>query len=298
MQRACVILNPEAGRGRGRRQRRALAGALAAAGVEHTIRETGAPGDERRLAAAAAREGWPVVLVAGGDGTVHGAVNGLLGTDRPTALGVVPLGTGNDYARLTRIPAGGVGAAVRALTRATRRRLDVGRADTEYFANSLGLGFGPAVLRQMQRLRGLRGFPLYLAAVVRAFGRFRPITVGIEAQEFQDTLPVMLVEVAVGTSAGGGFRLTPDADPADGVLDVCVIREVGWSQFLRYVPRVMRGTHGALPPVTLFRTRGLSCTLAAGAALEVHMDGELRRVEGGRVNVEIVPRRLEALCAA
>lgn len=293
---ACVILNPEAGRGRGRRLRRTLADAFGRLGGRVTLRETERAGHERALAAQAAAEAWPHVIAAGGDGTVHGVVNGLLDAGGRSALGVVPIGSGNDFAKLTGIPRRPLTAAVSGLATASVRRFDVGRAAGEYFANGLGLGFGPAVLRHMSDFPRLRGFALYLVAASRAFARFRPVVMSLDAAEHREAGPVMLVEIALGTTAGGGFRLTPDADPTDGQLDVCIIRRVGWFQFLRYLPRVVRGTHTRLPPVTVFRTARIAWR--GQRPLELHMDGELRTLDAERLEITLEAGRLRVLCAA
>ena len=292
---ACIILNPEAGRGRARRLRQALGEAIADRGDEITLRETTHAGHEREMAAAAAREGWPVVVAAGGDGTVHGVVNGLLDVDADAALGVIPIGTGNDFAKLTGMGRGAPHVTIERLTRAVVRRFDVGHAAGEYFANGLGLGFGPAVIRHMTDLPRLRGFALYLVAAYRTFADYRPIVVSLEAAEHRETGPVMLVEIAIGTTAGGGFRLTPDADPTDGMLDVCVIRQIGRLEFLRYLPKVVRGTHAGLPPVTVFRTARISWH--ARRPLDLHMDGELRTIDADHLDVTLEPARLGVLCA-
>jgi YegS/Rv2252/BmrU family lipid kinase len=292
---ACIILNPAAGRGRAGRLRPALHDAFARGGGVVDLRETTHPGHERDLARAAAHEGWPVVVAAGGDGTVHGVVNGLLEASAESALGVVPMGTGNDFAKLTGIPRGAPRPTADHLGRAVVRRFDVGHAAGEYFANGLGFGFGPAVIRHMSALPRLRGFALYLIAAYRTFADFRPVVVSLDAAEYHETGPVMLAEIAVGTTAGGGFRLTPDADPTDGQFDVCVIREVGLLEFLRYLPKVVRGAHIGLPPVTVFRTARI--TWHGQPPLELHMDGELRTIEADHLDVRVAPARLKVLCA-
>ena len=294
---ALVVLNPAAGRGRGRRQARDVIGALEASGFSCTVRETDRPGHERVLARDGAADGWETVIAAGGDGTVHGAANGLLDAGRPNAaLGVVPMGTGNDFAKIAGL-AVGTGEAARRLARAVVRRFDVGRVGAERFTNGCGIGFGPAVIQAMVNFPRLRGFPLYVASVYQAFFRFTPPTVRLHSAEWTLDAPVTMVEVAIGTTAGGGFRLTPDARPDDGLLDVCVIRRIGALQFLRYVPRVMAGRHGALPPVHIFRTQQIRLTVP-GVPLTAHLDGELRTMSGDTIEIGIEPGRLPVLCAS
>ena len=105
-----------------------------------------------------------------------------------------------------------------------------------------------------------------------------------------------MVEITLGKTTGGGFTVSPDADACDGLLDVCLIREIGTLTFLRYVPRVIRGTHVGLPPVEVFQSDRIELESFAGPAA-VHLDGELRFAETASIVVEILPGRLPVLCA-
>lgn len=295
--RACIIHNPEAGRGRGRGLEERLGEAGRHVGWDVAVRPTQHAGHETELARAARQEGWPVVVASGGDGTVHGVVNGLL-QDGPsdTVLGHVPVGSGNDYARVVGLRKAPVERNL-ALTLAGReRRLDVGRALGEYFVNSMGVGFGAEVVRQALGMRRLRAFALYLAAACRAFLRFSAPELTVESAERTECARMTMLEVGIGRTAGGGFRLMPEARPDDGLFDVCLIREVGVLQFIRYLPRVIRGTHGTLAPVSIFRTARLSVASASGP-LAVHLDGELRLPATARAEIEILPAYLRVLCA-
>ena len=297
MKRAFVVINPVAGRGRGARLARSIAETFRARDWEAEIHETQAPGDERALAEAGARAGWPLVVAAGGDGTVHGAANGLIRSGRQsTALGVLGIGTGNDFARLVGAP-GEVERGVMALETDVERSFDVGEVEGEYFTNGFGVGFDTAVLTEMQGLPTLRGSALYAVAVYRAFLGYRAPTIDLQAAEQSVSAPAMLTEVSIGRTAGGGFRLTPDADPSDGLFDVCMIRRVGLWRFLRWVPRVVRGTHGTLPPVTMFRTAEIRLG-TPGLPLVAHLDGELRRYTSEAVTLRVVPQALRVRCTA
>jgi diacylglycerol kinase family enzyme len=105
-----------------------------------------------------------------------------------------------------------------------------------------------------------------------------------------------MVEAMLGKTTGGGFTLSPSADPCDGRLDVCLIREVGTLTFLRYVPKVIRGTHVGLPPVEVFQANRVEVQSMAGPPI-VHLDGELRNADSDTVMVEIRPGMLPILCA-
>lgn len=301
--RTLIILNPAAGNGRGRAWRRRIVRALAAQGWPSELAETSQPGDAVTLARQAALERWDRVLAAGGDGTVHEVANGLLAAPAgengatPVALGVLPIGTGNDFAGLLGLrPEPPEHTALR-LAAATPARFDVGRVWNEYFINAAGAGFTAEVVRRVNAFGHLRGRVRYLAAAFGTFARFRPPEFRVQAAEFAERGPMMLAEVAVGRSGGGGFFLTPDADPADGKLDVCLVRRVGLLGFLTKVPRVMRGTHGSLPEVELFQTREVRIR-AIDAPLHFHLDGEFRVSEDPETVITIDSARLQVLTTA
>ena len=296
VKRAFVIINPTAGRGRGARLAHAIGAVFRDRGWEIQLHETRTAGEERDLAEAGARAGWPLIVAAGGDGTVHGAANGIVRSGATqTALGILGIGTGNDFARLVGAPSQ-VERGIIALEHGTDRAMDMGHVDGEYFTNGFGVGFDTAVLTEMARLPALRGSALYAVAVYRAFLRYRAPTISVTAAERTASGPAMLIEVAIGRTAGGGFRLTPQADPADGLFDVCMIRQVGLWTFLRYVPRVIKGTHASLPPVTMFQAAAVRLG-TPGLPLVAHLDGELRRYESEAVDLRVVPGALRVRCA-
>ncbi len=249
------------------------------------------------LAAEARAAGWPVIIAAGGDGTVHNVANGILG-DGPTnvTLGHVPVGSGNDYARALGLKRAPPERNLQLVLDGTRRRLDVGRVGDEYFVNGMGVGFDAEVVRQTLRMSHLRGFALYLVAAYKTFGSFTPPDLEVQSGEHAERSRMMMLAITIGATAGGGFRLTPDALLDDGLFDVCVIRRVGLARFLRYVPSVVRGKHLHLPEVTLFRSQQVRVSGLSGP-LTVQVDGELRYPESDSIEVTLLPRHLKVLCA-
>lgn len=265
-------------------------------GCDLEIRETSRNGDERRLTEDAVAEGWDVVVAAGGDGTIHGVANGILRAGNPDVqMGVLPIGTGNDYARLLRIPEHNVQEAMEILVTGSPRRIDVGFALDEYFVNALGFGFGPAVVQNMVEARA--GFLPYLNAIVSTFWHFAPPYLETVTPDLAIGEKVMMVEVAIGTSVGGGMTLTPDADPCDGLADVCVISEVGTLKFLWYLPKVIRGRHVGRKEVRISRADRLEVRGEAGP-ITLHMDGELRQSQGPSVEIRILKQQLPVICAS
>ena len=257
---------------------------------------TDGPGHGAELAARAVRAGARHVVAVGGDGTVHEVANGLLQPGAGATLGVVPIGTGNDFAKLVGVYGHAPVRAVQRLVTARSVAFDVGRVFDEYFVNSAGVGFGAEVVRVRNGMPGLSGFLSYLVPVFRAFARFRPPRLEVRASGFGETGYIMMVEICNGTTAGGSYRFAPAALPGDGRLDVCVVRRVSLPRFLLAVPRVMRGTHATMREVALFRTRSITLRSLEGP-LVLHLDGELREPDARQCTVRVEPGRLNVLVA-
>ncbi len=296
--RALILVNPEAGHGRARRMAIPLPDVARELGWEVEARETQRDGQEVELAAEAGREGWPVVIAVGGDGTVHGTVNGLLSQgSTDTVVAHVPVGTGNDFAKMIGLNKGHKPEHnLRRILGGRLRFFDVGRAIDEYFINSVGVGFAAETAKNLMKYKKLGGFASYVVAVYRTFFTYKAPELSVRTSSFFERGRILMVEITLGKTTGGGFTVSPDADSCDGLLDVCLIREIGTLTFLRYVPRVIRGTHVGLPPVEVFQSDRIELESFAGPAA-VHLDGELRFAETASIVVEILPGRLPVLCA-
>ncbi|HLQ59711.1 MAG TPA: diacylglycerol kinase family protein [Gemmatimonadales bacterium] len=296
MLHAHVILNPAAGRGAARGIESLVARAFRAQGWAVDVVRTEGPGHGLDLAAEAVRKGAKHVVAVGGDGTVHEVANGLLRTESDAVLGVVPIGSGNDFAKMVGVYGYDPVRAVARLVTAHSRRFDAGRVFDEWFVNSVGFGFGPAVVKTRNASHNLRGFLSYLVPVVTTFFTFEPPVFDVAAPGFRERGYMMMVEVCNGTTAGGSYRFAPDADPADGKLDVCVIRRVSLPRFLLAIPRVMRGTHLTMREVALIKTAKLVIR-SPEEPLVLHVDGELREPGVNECTVELARGRLNVLVA-
>ena len=289
-----VLHNPAARSGRARRCRPALVAALADAGLDAEVVETRGPGSAERLARQAGSV--DLVVAAGGDGTVCEVVNGLAahGPGGP-ALGVVPLGTGDDFARALGVPRR-LDAAVRALAATPPVAVDLGEASWDddagahvrRFANCLGAGFDAEATALAADTKWLGGRSAYLAAVLRTLWarqrRDARVLVG-GAEAFAG--PLFLCEVANGPAIGGGFRLTPDAVLDDGRLDVCLARDMAPGRALRLLPLAVAGRHGAAPEVSIHQAERVE--VEASTPLALQADGDVVSFSARRVGVRVLP---------
>ena len=273
-----------------------MARAFRAQGWAVDVVRTERPGHGQELATEAVREGAKHVVAVGGDGTVHEVANGLLCTGTDAALGVVPIGSGNDFAKIVGQYGHDPARAVARLVTARSQRFDAGRVLDEWFVNSVGFGFGPAVVKTRNAMHHLRGFLSYLVPIVKTFFKFVPPVFEVAAPGFRERGYMMMVEVCNGTTAGGSYRFAPDADPTDGKLDVCLIRRVSLPRFLLAIPRVMRGTHITMREVALIKTAKLVIR-SPEEPLMLHTDGELREPGVHECTVELERGRLNVLVA-
>ncbi|MCF6743116.1 sphingosine kinase [Blastococcus sp. KM273128] len=268
-----VLVSPAAGRGRASAVTRAVLDALRDAGVApHVLDATTRP-DAERQAAQAVADGAGAVIAVGGDGAAHAGLQAVAGTAVP--LAVVPAGTGNDLALALDVPADPVTAARAAagdLLAGRSRALDAGRTAGRWWATVLCCGFDSAVTDRANRLRWPRGRRRYDLAVLAELARLRPYEVTLGLDGVERTLPATMV--AVGNTAwyGGGLRMCPGADCADGVFDVTVVGPVSRRELVRTRPRLADGTHVEHPAVTVHRAARveLSC-----AGVSAYADGEL-----------------------
>lgn len=295
-----VVLNPESGGGRAGRALEALRSALRERGIAATLHCTAAPGDAVELAHSIALEGAGTVIAAGGDGTVHDVVNGIMRAGTATALGVIPLGTGNDFAKV--IPgARDMHSACDVVARGQLRRYDVGHArwngTDEFFVNGMGTGIDVEVVRQILGLPRLPGPLKYLAGLFRALAVYRPVRIRVLHDSELMERAVMMLAVGNGICQGGGFYLTPDARPDDGKLELCMIESIPLWQVAAVLPRVLRGTHATHAAVTMRSFESIRFEAQKGDTLYFQLDGELRESRSLRVDVAIQQQALNVITA-
>jgi YegS/Rv2252/BmrU family lipid kinase len=302
MSRLVVILNPVAGRGAGARLSARIAGLLQDHGLRFDLVTTKNAGHARDLAREAAARGSETVVAVGGDGTVNEVLNGLVpaaGGADGMALGILPIGTGNDFAFGAGLPLE-LEDACRVVARGESHVLDVGRveADNEpplFFGNGVGIGFDAIVNIESRKLQRLRGFLLYLVAVLKTLAIYynAPLTeVHVDGERIVQ--PSMMISVMNGYRFGGGFYMTPGSKMDDGLFDLCVTGKVSRPKMVGFVPRFMRGTHVTDRCVTMMQGRKVK--VASQSAWAAHVDGEIYGVGGSRFEMELLPQSLRLIC--
>jgi YegS/Rv2252/BmrU family lipid kinase len=253
-----------------------------AASFDADVVATKRPGHGSELAADARRNGVQLVIAAGGDGTMHEVVNGLLadGVEGPIPqLGIIPLGSGCDYAKTFDIPQEPDGA-LRLIADAPGRAVDVaeltytdgGTERKRYFANIAEVGIGGSCVARAAKLPRFLGPAMYGVAFAMTLPRFKQLEAKISLDDTTYEGPLTDLVVAIGRVFGGGMRVAPKADPSDGLFDVQI--HFGTKvDYVRGLPKVYKGTH--IPHPRIREERARTITIVSKPIGLIEADGEV-----------------------
>lgn len=302
MPNVLLIFNPMSDRGRSGQKAsdlRAMVNELGGAdwhGTEY-------PAHATQVVAEAANKGYTTIVALGGDGTVHEVINGLMQIDpeRRPKLGIVPIGSGNDFAHAAGIPTNPQEAVRRAFI-GLPRLIDIalikdGTGRSEYFNNTAGIGFDAAINIRSRKLRFVTGFAMYLTATLQSIAlNFQAPLMKIQYDGGSLDQPICMFTVGNGPREGGGFITTPASKIDDGQLDFVYISQVSQLRMLQLLPKVMNATHIHEPDVKTGRTTRL--VIDADRALPIHIDGELfgpYEADVRHVEITLVPGAVQIL---
>lgn len=288
------IANPVSGNGKTRRILPKLISLVRKLGIKFDIEWTQAPQHATEIAKNTSDE-FEIIVAVGGDGTINEVASGLLLTDK--VLGIVPTGSGNDFARtLGRLK--DLKDWVYSLVAGRIKRIDVGTInlgnDGYVFVNGVGIGFDAEVARQSEHFRRLKGLPRYLVSLVKTLKSYKSVKMKLEIDgQVAREGRTFLVAIGNGTSAGGGFLLTPNAKLDDGLLDVCAVDEVSIARVVQVLPSVLKGTHSKHPEVSMFTAHHLK--ISSDDPLAIHRDGEIVPNRIQELTVDIHPHSLNVI---
>src|SRR5215208_6718880 len=297
-----IILNPMADMGNAWRIARDLRSITEQhGGVDWT--GTVYPGHAIELAKQAGEQEYDMVIAMGGDGTVHEVINGLMQVpaEKRPILGVVPAGSGNDFSHAISMSSKSDHALVYTLNHAPSA-VDLGlmtdeHGKKEYFDNTIGIGFDTVVTIRSHKLPIVRGFLMYLTAVIQTIVlNHNAMTMQIETEDQKWEQSYLLLTMCNGPREGGGFMMAPEAKIDDGILHYAMIKSVSRPMMFRLIPEVMKGTHGRFKQVSMGSCKKM--TVAANRALYIHTDGEVYSGFGTsirNVTFEVLPGALKVV---
>jgi YegS/Rv2252/BmrU family lipid kinase len=292
------LVNPASANGSTGRRWPEIARRAAARGLVGDTLLSDRPLHLTELARAATDDGARLLVVVGGDGSVHEVVNGVVASGRTDVeLAVLPRGTGKDFVRSLRIPRS-LDAAIAVARSGRIRTIDVGRAEftawegsraTAYFANFAGAGISGAIARRANASsKAAGGRVSFFWATVAVFAGWKSAVVTAEVDGARRAGQMFEVLAMNGDYAAGGMWVTPHAEPDDGVLDVLFIGDVTKADFVRTFPKIYRGRHLSHPKIEVLR--GAAVDIAADIPLPIVLDGEQPGTTPARF--EIVPAAL------
>lgn len=286
-----VILNPAAGGGRGRTVRPLVEAVFAGAQAEFAA--TTEPGQEEHLAREAAKAGSETIIAVGGDGTWGNVAHGIMTSGANPRLALLAAGTGNDFAKSVGAPARDIQRTLRLIRAGAERRVDVGIGADRVFLNDFGIGFDTAVLMRAVRLRKIRGGARYLVAALLELFDYDGFRIAVDPPIGPEEGRTLLLVFANGRWFGGVFDIAPDADVADGRLNVTRIANVrGWRR-LALLAAATRGRHVNDPDVQT--ATGDAFTLRFDEPPLINTDGDVRRTTSRELVVRVIPQALRVV---
>jgi YegS/Rv2252/BmrU family lipid kinase len=240
--------------------------------------------------------GFTHIIAMGGDGTINEVVNGIVKSGTPYPLGVIPAGSGNDFARVTGIPTDPM-EAIELLVSGKERTIDLGYiVDDRYFVNGVGIGIDAQAARDVLAMNHLRGTTAYLYAAVKEVILFKAFPVKLVGKDWTEEREFISIGIANGKYSGGGFKLAPRAKIDDGLLDIATIEDFP-SRIKRLInlPRARKGTHLGLAEVQYHQDHKV--TVSSPTKLVAHIDGEVYRLPKSPFEITVAAKMLRVIAA-
>ncbi len=298
-----VILNPYANRWRAKGRAASILAACEKAGLDTDLVHIPAAGQGAREATLASANGYDAVIAAGGDGTVHEVVNGLIAAagdrhdDGPTIpLGVMPVGTGNDFNDMAGLPRD-LFRAAQIIAKGKTRQVDAGRVTIDgvahYFDNNCALAMEPVVTIENVNMTRLSGNLRYVVAVIKCLAKLNAWQMRVTWDGGKYEGPILLLSICNGPRTGGLFRMAPEARMDDGLLDFVYAPDLPLRQVIPLLPRLVVGTHIRHKKISYGRSARLTVESVPGSP--VHADGEVLSESARRFAYEILPGKITLL---
>jgi diacylglycerol kinase (ATP) len=299
-----LILNPMADMGRAWKTANDLRPIAQEFSGELTWSGTVYPSHGIELAKQAAQEGYDMVVALGGDGTVHEVMNGLMQVpeNKRPVMAVVPIGSGNDFAYSLGITQKPSHALAHALKAENVQPVDIGlltdeHGRSEYFDNTLGIGFDAIVTIRSHKLPIVKGFLMYLTAVIQTIILdHHPANMKVQTDQETWENQICMLTICNGPREGGGFMLSADSKIDDGTFESVAVTNVSRATMFRLVPEFLKGTHARFKQVRMGVLKKL--TLTSDRPLYIHVDGEIFTSFGSKLKnltIEVIPKALRVV---
>jgi len=282
-----IIINPAAGGGRGKQYIEKVKNFFTEEGITFDISVTRRPLHATEIAKDAASNDYGGIVSVGGDGTINEIVNGVY--KYKVNLGIIPIGSGNDFIKCIDIPKDFV-KAIKTIIKGKTRKIDLGKLENRVFPNVLGIGFDALVADLANKTKLVKGSLKYFISVFKAYFKYKIPELVIHTEDRIVRKKVFFTAVGNGVCVGGKFYLTPEAIVDDGLLDICIVEPISFRKMCSLIPKVFKGEHLNEKEVTYFRARKLEITSDIGSP--VHMDGEVLSLNLKKFDITVLPKAL------
>ncbi|MFS0820638.1 diacylglycerol kinase [Bacillus sp. 1P02SD] len=272
MKRARIIYNPTSGRELFKRHLPEVLEKLERAGYETSCHATTGAGDATNAARIAVERKYDLVIAAGGDGTINEVVNGLAEQDYRPTLGIIPVGTTNDFARAIGVPRN-IDGACDVIIEGNSVPIDIGRINDKYFINIAGGGRLTELTYEVpSKLKTMLGQLAYYLKGMEMLPSIRPTEVSVEYDGKLYEGEIMLFLVSLTNSVGGFEKLAPDSSLNDGLFDLLILKKANLADFIKVATLAIRGEHINDPHVIY--TKANRVKVNPTEKMQINLDGE------------------------
>ena len=284
-----LIINPAAGRGKASKLSKRVISEFEKRGIDFDYEYSAKPRHAVEISRKASTE-FQKVIAVGGDGTVNEVGEGLVGSD--AIFGVIPLGSGNDFAKENGIPSK-ISDAVGVILSDNFHLIDVIKVNDRVSLNTAGVGFNGIVSEVAKSVKYLKGMSVYIWSVVKTAIRYKsiPLKISINGRLIEDN--IFMVSICNSKSEGGGFIMAPDAKNDDGLFDVTIIRHTGYTKLLLNLNKALTGNLNKLKEVETIK--GNSILIESESPMPVHVDGEVISLDAHKVEASILKSSLKVI---
>jgi len=294
-----LIINLTAGGGKPRPHLKTIFKYLKENGFNFKVNYTSHHGDAIELAQKAADKGIELIVSIGGDGTVNEIVNGIMKSKNNPSLGIIPLGWANDFIKSVNIPFD-ITQACQIIVQGKIKKIDIGVINSQiYFANICGVGFDAEVAQLANQikskhpnLRILSAFIYVFATVKKLLSPFgyHNVKIKFDGQEIHSK--ILFIAISNGKIYGGRFKITPEAILDDGLLEICLVEEMGRFKYLSIIPKVFKGTHASIKGISFYRAKEV--LIGSSETILAQVSGEV--IEGQKeFNITLLPKSLRLI---
>jgi len=275
-----IIVNMTSGGGKPKQQLEMVLNYFKENQMNYSLSYTNHQKDGVSLAEKASNDGATQIISIGGDGTINEIINGIMQSKNRPVLGIIPLGWANDFVKSVNIPSNPI-EACKIILKGNRRKIDLGLINNHiYFANICGVGFDAEIALLANQMKDrhpdwhfLSAFVYVFATIKKLLAPFSYHKVNLKINKESLNAKILFIAIGIGKIYGGKFKITPHALVDDGLLDICLVKDLGRTKYLALIPKAIKGTHECVQGVHFHKTEEI--TIQSETPLMAQVSGEV-----------------------